>query len=201
AVWAASVRGWLDRGDGRSLLIAPMQEMNGNWVPYGMDPGNYRIAFRRFIEVASAHGLGDERVRWVFAPNGRSVPPPSMADYYPGDDIVDMVGLSAYNFGALVDFWTPVVWAVSAAIAEVRTFAPDKPYLLAQVGSSTAGGDRDQWLRDMFRIATRDANVVGLVYFNFDKETDWKVWRDHQVAPGWLDGVRSEEHTSELQSR
>ncbi|MEX2422340.1 MAG: S-layer homology domain-containing protein [Acidimicrobiia bacterium] len=187
-LWATRVRGWLDRGEGRSLLIAPMQEMNGNWVPYGMDPGNYRIAFRRFVEVASAYGLGDDRVRWVFAPNGWSVPPHAMADYYPGDDIVDMVGVSSYNFGALVDFWTPIEWAVTAAIDEVRTFAPDKPYILAQVGSSTTGGDRDQWLRDMFRITIRDPNVVGLVYFNFDKETDWKIWRDHQVAQGWFDG-------------
>jgi hypothetical protein len=187
ATWSMRVRAWLDRGEGRSVLIAPMQEMNGNWVPYGMDPGNYRIAFRRFVDVARANGL-DHRVRWVFAPNGWSVPPHTMADYYPGDDIVDIVGVSSYNFGALVDLWTPVAWAVTAPLAEIRTFAPDKPYILAQVGSSTAGGDRDEWLREMFRVTIRDPNVVGLVYFNFDKETDWKVWRDHLPAVGWVDG-------------
>jgi hypothetical protein len=186
--WARRVRGWLDRGDGRSLLIAPMQEMNGNWVPYGMDPGNYQIAFRRFVQLALAEGLDETVVRWVFAPNGWSVPPHSMADYYPGDDIVDIVGVSAYNFGALVDFWTPVDWAISAALNELATFAPDKPYIFAQVGSSTAGGDRDAWLREMFQVAIGHPNVVGLVYFNFDKETDWKIWRDHTVAPGWYEG-------------
>jgi hypothetical protein len=185
--WAARVRAWLDRGEGRSLLIAPMQEMNGNWVPYGMDPGNYRIAFRRFVEIARYYGLDETRTRWVFAPNGWSVPPYAMADYYPGDDIVDFVGVSAYNFGAQVDMWTPVAWAVNAALDEVRTFAPDKPYVLAQVGSSTSGGDRDEWIRDLFRTATRDPNVVGLVWFNFDKETDWKVWDGTSVAIGWND--------------
>lgn len=186
--WAARVGAWLDRGEGRSLLIAPMQEMNGNWVPYGMDPGNYRIAFRRFVDIARYYGLDETRVRWVFAPNGWSVPPYTMDDYYPGDDVVDVVGLSAYNFGSLVDFWTPVAWAITAALDELQTFAPDKPYILAQVGSSTAGGDRDAWLREMFRVSVRHPNVVGLVYFNFDKETDWKVWRDHQVAQGWING-------------
>jgi hypothetical protein len=188
ALWAARVRAWLDRGGGRSLLIAPMQEMNGNWVPYGMDPGNYRIAFRRFVELARHQGLDETKVRWVFAPNGWSIPPHTMADYYPGDAFVDIVGVSSYNFGALVDFWTPVEWAVTAALAEIRTFAPNKPYILAQVGSSTAGGDRDAWLREMFRVLTRDPNVVGLVYFNFDKETDWKIWNGSNVAPGWIDG-------------
>lgn len=186
--WLRRVKAWLDRGDGRSLLIAPMQEMNGNWVPYGMDPGNYRIAFRRFVQLAQSEGLDETRVRWVFAPNGWSVPPHAMADYYPGDDIVDVVGVSAYNFGALVGIWTPVEWAITAALDEVETFAPTKPYLLAQVGSSTAGGDRDAWLQDMFRVSIRHPNVVGLVYFNFDKETDWKIWRDHQVASGWFEG-------------
>lgn len=188
--WSRRVKGWLDRGGGRSLLIVPMQEMNGNWVPYGMDPGNYRIAFRRFVQLARSEGLDETKVRWVFAPNGWSVPPYSMADYYPGDDIVDVVGVSSYNFGALVDFWTPVEWAITAALDELETFAPNKPYILAQVGSSTAGGDRDAWLREMFRVSIRHPNVVGLVYFNFDKETDWKIWRDHQqVAPGWVDGT------------
>lgn len=187
--WATRVRAWLDRGDGRSLLIAPMQEMNGNWVPYGMDPGNYPAAFRRFVDVARYYGLDTPSVRWVFAPNGWSVPPYTMADYYPGDDVVDFVGVSTYNFGSTVDLWTPVDWAIGAALDEIRTFAPDKPYILAQVGSSTSGGDRDAWLRQMFRAASRDPNVVGLVYFNFDKETDWKIWDGTTVAQGWLDGV------------
>lgn len=191
ALWAGRVRGWLDRGEGRSLLIAPMQEMNGNWVPYGMDPANYRIAFRRFVTIARANGLDETGVRWVFAPNGWSVPPHTMADYYPGDDIVDVVGLSAYNFGAIVDFWTPVDWAITAALEEARTFAPLKPFVIAQVGSSTAGGDRDAWIREMFRVTARDPNVVGLVYFNFNKETDWKIWDGVQAAPGWLDGSTS----------
>lgn len=186
--WVARVRAWLDRGERRTLLIAPMQEMNGNWVPYGMDPGNYRIAFRRFVELSRSFGLDETKVRWVFAPNGWSVPPHSMSDYYPGDDVVDVVGVSSYNFGAVVDFWTPVEWAITAALDEIRTFAPDKPYILAQVGSSTAGGDRDEWLREMYRVSIRDPNVVGLVYFNFDKETDWKVWRNNEVAQGWIDG-------------
>ncbi|MDX1450613.1 MAG: hypothetical protein R3246_16310, partial [Acidimicrobiia bacterium] len=35
--WASQVGAWLDRGEGRSLFIAPFQEMNGTWTPYGGD--------------------------------------------------------------------------------------------------------------------------------------------------------------------
>ncbi|MGH8928792.1 MAG: glycoside hydrolase family 26 protein, partial [Acidimicrobiia bacterium] len=189
AQWALRVKGWLDKGDGRSLLIAPLQEMNGNWVPYGMDPENFKIAYRRFVEISKGLGLNDTMVRWVFAPNAWSVWPYRTADYYPGDDVVDFVGISVYNFGGAVGRWTGVLDSGLGAVNEIRSFAPYKPYLITQVGSSTVGGDRDAWLRELFQIAASDPNVVGLIYFNFNKETDWKIWDGTNLATGWRDGM------------
>ena len=189
--WALRVKGWLDRGGGRSLLIAPLQEMNGDWVAYGQDPGNYQITFRRFVEIFRSEGIDETKVRWVFAPNAWSVGHHSMADYYPGDDIVDFVGISVYNFGASVGRWTSVFESGMAAVETVRSFAPTKPYLITQIGSSTSGGDRDAWLREMFAFAATDPNVVGLIYFNFNKETDWKVWDGSTPAQGWMDGMQA----------
>jgi hypothetical protein len=190
ARWAERVKGWLDRGEGRSLLIAPLQEMNGDWVPYGMDPEGFQAAFRRFVEVFRMGGLDETLVRWVFAPNAWSVWPYRIEDYYPGDDVVDFVGISVYNFGNIAGRWTGVLDSGMGALDELRTFAPEKPFLIAQVGSSTAGGDRDTWLRELFQAAAEDPNVVGLVYFNFDKETDWKVWDGQTLATGWRDGMQ-----------
>lgn len=188
--WALRVKAWLDQGDGRSLLIAPLQEMNSNWVPYGQDPGNYQIAFRKFVEIFRSEGMDETKVRWVFAPNAWSVGRHSMAEYYPGDDVVDLVGISVYNFGANVGVWTGVFESGMAAVETVRSFAPTKPYLITQIGSSTSGGDRDAWLREMFAFTATDPNVVGLIYFNFNKETDWKVWDGIATAPGWHDGMQ-----------
>jgi hypothetical protein len=188
--WALRVKGWLDRGRGRSLLIAPMQEMNGDWVPYGMDPVGYRTAFRRFVEVFRALGMDETKVRWVFAPNGWSVAPYRIADYYPGDDLVDLIGVSAFNFGDSGLGWGGVPELIASALSELRSFAPYKPYLISQVGSSTSGGDRDAWLREMFDLAATDPNVVGLIYFNFIKESDWKIWDGVNLAAGWRDGMQ-----------
>ena len=98
----AAVDSWLERGGNRSVMLAPMPEMNGDWIPYGMDPGNFGEAYRRFVTVANNAGSPGWNVRWVFAPNGWSAPPYSMADYYPGDELVDLVGMSAYNWGSNV---------------------------------------------------------------------------------------------------
>jgi hypothetical protein len=189
AQWASRVKDWTDKGGGRSLLIAPLQEMNGNWVPYGMDPAGFKAAYRRIVEISRGLGLDETKVRWVFAPNAWSVEPYHTADYYPGEDIVDLVGISVYNFGSAAGIWTSIWDSGLAVLDELRSFAPYKPFLITQVGSSTAGGDRDAWIRDLFNAAASDPNVVGLVYFNFMKETDWKVWDGTNLAAGWEEGM------------
>lgn len=188
--WAMRVKAWLEKGGGRSLLIAPLQEMNGDWVPYGMDPDGFKASYRRFIEIFQSVHLDETKVRWVFAPNAWSVWPYRTSDYYPGDDVVDFVGISVYNFGSQVGRWSDVADSGLGAVNELRSFAPNKPYLVTQVGSSSSGGDRDAWLRDLFQAAAADPNVVGLIYFNFLKETDWKVWDGANLAVGWRDGMQ-----------
>lgn len=183
--WATGVQQWLAAGEGRSLFLAPLVEMNGDWVPWGMDPGNYQIAFRRIHDLFAELGFDETQVRWVWGPNSSSSPPFSITDYWPGEDVVDVVGLSVYNFGGSRGWWG--VWPImDPAMARLRSVAPAKPYLITQTGSGSAGGDKNRWIMDLFEYAASDPNLVGLVYFNFDKEADWKVWDERGVAWGWL---------------
>jgi Glycosyl hydrolase family 26/S-layer homology domain len=188
---AAAIDSWLSKGDGRSVMLAPMPEMNGDWIPYGVDPANFKPAFRRFVEVANRSGSADWKVRWVFAPNGWSTPPHRMANYYPGADVVDLVGISAYNWGTNVPggSWTTVEEAMGPALDEARTFALDKPFLVSQTASSPFGGDKEAWIRDMFAFLTSDPNAVGFIYFNIDKERDWTIWKGGFVSDGWQYGM------------
>lgn len=187
--WAERVATWLNRGGGRSMFIAPLQEMNGDWVPYGMDPGNFKLSFTRIRGIFEGLGINESQVRWVFAPNGWSTPPYSMADYYPGDDVVDLIGFSAYNFGSTLAQWSGVYEVMGGVFEEARTFAPDKPYILSQTASSPYGGDRDAWLSEMFAFIAADPNALGFVYFNLDRETDWPVWSGGSLAAGFAAGM------------
>ncbi|MGH8925874.1 MAG: glycosyl hydrolase, partial [Acidimicrobiia bacterium] len=138
AEMGAAISQWLNEGGERSVMLAPMPEMNGDWIPYGLDPANFSAAFRRFVEVTTSQGSEGWNVRWVFAPNGWSTPPHSMVDYYPGADAVDLVGISAYNWGTNVPGgrWTTVEEAMGYALEEARSFALDKPFLVSQTASS-----------------------------------------------------------------
>lgn len=187
--WAESVSRWLAQGGGRSLFIAPLQEMNGDWVPWGMDPESFKIVYRKFVAAFASRGIDETKVRWVFAPNGWSSPPFRTADYYPGSDVVDVVGFSAYNVGGGLRSWVDPWQVVGAALDDLHSFAPDKPYFITQVGSAAAGGDRDRWVRELFHLAEEDPHVAGLVYFNLNREIDWRVFDGLTATPGWVDSM------------
>ena len=187
----AAVERWLSKGGERSVMLAPMPEMNGDWIPYGIDPANFPAAYRRFVEATNSQGSQGWNVRWVFAPNGWSTPPHRMGMYYPGADVVDLVGISAYNWGTNVPGgrWTTVQEAMGSALDEARTFALDKPFLVSQTASSPFGGDKEAWIRDMFTFLASDANAVGFIYFNIEKERDWTIWKGGFVSDGWQYGM------------
>jgi hypothetical protein len=198
---ASSVKAWLDKGEGRSVIIAPMQEMNLQESRWGCDAANFPTAFRKFVTAFQQVGIDDDtQVRWAFAPNGWTTPAcGSIAPYYPGDDVVDVIGISAYNFGP--NEWDGKYRApteIYQYLNELRTFAPNKPYLIAQTGTAPVGGDRDTWLRDMFTVLSADPNVVGFLYFNKDKsdwggnEWDWRIFDENEGTgvPAFVEGMR-----------
>ncbi len=196
--WMRRVKAWTDRGSGRSLFIAPLQEHNGTWVPYGCDPSNFRLAYRRIRDIGRSEGLGDTRVRWVWAPNGwtdtnGACAGTSLSDYYPGADVVDVIGYSAYRWSA----GGTVFDVVGNVAKQLREFAPEKPYFVLQTAAWPTAS-KDQWIIDLFAWAGSDPNVVGVLWFNNDnrsvpKETDWRVWRSPSgplLSTGWATGVQ-----------
>jgi hypothetical protein len=98
--WAQVIKTFSNGGQ-RMVLLAPFQEMNGNWIPYkSPNPNDYKNAYARVQSIFTQAGVPSGAVRWVFAPNnGSSSGYPPFENYYPGDDRVDVVAFSSYNFG------------------------------------------------------------------------------------------------------
>lgn len=70
-------------------------EMNGDWVPWHGDPALYIEKFRLVHDVMEKHA---PNVVMVWCPNDVPVElnGQTIADYYPGDDYVDWVGVNFY---------------------------------------------------------------------------------------------------------
>ncbi|MBN2678473.1 MAG: hypothetical protein JXR32_10485 [Anaerolineaceae bacterium] len=193
--FARAVRDFSNKGT-RFVYLAPLQEMNGGeWVAYGGDPGNYILAFNRFRSIFTQEGVPLQSVKWVFAPNGWTKPgDPLFEDYYPGDAVVDVVAISAYNFGycpskpgsiwedPLTVFNNPT-FANGFYLDRIRAMAPTKPIFIAQTASgsylypgSPSYAAKNQWLLDAYGFLSAQSHVKAVLYFNFDKECDWAFY-------------------------
>lgn len=108
--------------------------MNGDWVPWHGDPALYKAKFRLVAQTFRAEA---PNVAMLWAPG--YFPLYTMNDYYPGDDVVDWVGISAYGvFDPSLD---PVAAPgqgqdsrnLSESFAEVyKLYADRKPIMLAE---------------------------------------------------------------------
>ena len=200
--WADHVEGYLELGGGRTVIIAPLQEMNYNSAPYSCDPANFATAYRRIVNIFRNKGIDETQVRWAFAPNSWG---PSncgtIADYYPGHDWVDLFGFSTYNFGTCVGFgWDSPATLYDSVINQLRNIAPYMPILIAQTGAprnncgAPAGQNQSTWIKSVFDYAVASPNVAGVIYFNIDVtvygETDYRMWiYPSNLAQGWKDGM------------
>ncbi|NHT17894.1 PKD domain-containing protein, partial [Cellulomonas sp. IC4_254] len=118
-------------------------------------PAEFRAAWRHYVQVFRDAGVRDVRWTWVVTPASfGSAPSTAGAQaFYPGDDVVDRVGLDAYNwFGCAPG--KPVAWRSLAEVAgPFRRWAEarGKPAVLAEFGTAADPADPDRraaWLTD-----------------------------------------------------
>ena len=182
----------------RMAYVAPLQEMNQSAaaVSYGGDPENFKLAYRRFQQIFAEEGVPDQSIVWVFAPNGSSSPgDPDFEAYYPGDQYVEVVGLSAYHYGycssgdpSWLSWQTPQV-NIGTYLERIREMAPTKSIFLSQMATSsfTRPGVKNEnsknvWLSDAYEYVSNFPNVRGIIYFNWDLECDWAFYRPGGVS-------------------
>ncbi len=164
-------------------------EMNGNWYPWGRDrggnePHDYVDAFRRTVTIFREQGVSN--VRWLWSPNVAGPTSARLAEYYPGDDVVDLVGLDGYNGGTKVPGmggWLSPSELLEPTLIELEALS-DKPILVAETASARHGGDRGEWAVQLVATLRRHPQVVGFVWFEVDKETNWRLADDGPVLAG-----------------
>jgi hypothetical protein len=183
-------KAWVDLGGGRKALIAPLQEMNGVWVSYGADPNTsaqFKQAYRHILDIFLQNGVTRQQVWWVFAPNGYNdaeKPERKFENYYPGDDVVDIVGFSSYNYGYCPDIteaywrWESYPQIFEPYIARMQVMASSKPIIIAETASTAYYHDAagkplydidqmNQWLVENYNYFADRNGVIGIYYFSF----------------------------------
>jgi hypothetical protein len=174
------------RGREAAALDAPVfvdfaAEMNEEEGWGGHDPALYVAAYRHVHDVVSAEA-GD-RVVWVWAPNNvDSADAPAAREYYPGDAYVDWTGIDGYNWGTSdPDFeWQDFESVFGPMYDELHAIG--KPIIIGETASAESGGSKAGWIRDIVPTLTgRFPDVRALVWFDVDKERDWRIRSSHDA--------------------
>lgn len=175
---------------GGEIWLRPFHEMNGDWYPWGggkrngvplngNTPASCAAGWRHVRQIFIDEGATN--VKFVWSVNHLSIPNTAenaISKYWPGDTYVDIIGIDGFNFGSNYRYskWTSFETLYAKTYAELSKLPSSKPIIVAETGCSTVGGDKAAWIESMFKvIPAKFPRIKGVVWFNVDKDRDWRV--------------------------
>jgi endoglucanase len=131
---------------------------------------------------------GADNVKWLWVPHGPSTDRSEeswnqVANYWPGDEYVDWIGLDGYNF------YPQDPWGGERPLRDFDNCfrqlyddcaqLGDQPMMIAEFGTgefTSEGFDKADWITDAFqKIKTDYPRVRIFTWFHINKELDWRV--------------------------
>lgn len=155
------------------VLFRLGNEMNGDWCPYSSyNTSKDTVIFKEFYRYIYKifADAGADNVIWIWNPNGTSFPDFKWNDevmYYPGDEYVDIVGLTAYNTGT---YYADEKWIEFPELYDSVYARADalygQPFMITEFASSSVGGDKNQWIRTMFSHITSYPRIKVAIWWD-----------------------------------
>ncbi len=175
---------------GKPVIFAPFHEMNGDWNTWsgvvGSNTPQKLIAAWRHVHELFADA---PNVAFGWAVNNDSIPDTAnnaIGSYYPGDAYVDYAGIDGFNFN---DPWMSFSEVFASALSRVSTYG--KPIILFSMASAE-GPRKAAWITDAFTVQIPKYPLVeGWIWFNENKERDWRVWSDDASLKAFQKALRS----------
>lgn len=160
----------------KPVVIRFAPEMNSPSAPWSTVVAGgdvFRAAWARIVGIFRSNGGTNAMWHWCPSIHYEGCHP--LSDCYPGDGLVDIVGLDAYNAGDVLPWggWTEFHELFSPSLAVVRSFTA-KPLVVGEVGCVEQGGNKASWVASMAANAAV-MDVRGIVWFNEHKEANWRI--------------------------
>lgn len=179
--WAAGAKEF-----GAPMLVEWGTECNGDWFAWNgkwnggeKGPAKFVAAWRHIVTLMREEGATN--ITWVWHVNPDDVPDVKwnrFENYYPGDDFVDWLAVSAYGPQTPMDKDGPVRMreALDDAYKRLAAVSARKPIIVAEFGCTT-GNPRVKaadWAKDALGdlLAHRWARICGFCWWNEAWEND-----------------------------
>jgi hypothetical protein len=169
---------------GHRIYVRLMHEMNGDWYSYSTikvsnGEQKYRQAYRRFVNIIRAEGASN--VVMVWCPNVRASIWSSdrFVNFYPGDDVVDILGLDGYAGWVKRSFYFTFGEVFDDAVDEMRALQPNKPLWLCEWNcDSFRGYDKGRFYSDAlaaFKTPRYSQVEASIIFDSVQEGHDWHV--------------------------
>ena len=179
---------------GKPLIIEFGTEVNGDWfswngkyngggetekygdpdVPDG--PERFRDAYRHIINIFKKENANN--VTWFFHVNNDSSPKEdwnTMSAYYPGDDYIDWIGVSAYGAQTPFEEWNSLTDLLDECYNELCGISKTKPIGLIEFGviEDPVMGNKAKWIQDALQALRNNKypRIKAISYWH-------SVWKD-----------------------
>lgn len=173
--FGAEVNGEWCAWNGRWNGAADMSGYGGPSLPDG--PERFRDAYRHLIML-----MRQERalnITWVFHVNYNDCPAEAwnrFENYYPGDDVIDLIGVSVYGAQSpLGDEWPEFSELLDAIYPRIIELAPGKPILISEFGVTRDNprGSQSHWAQRALTglLSRRWPGIIGFAWWN-------KAWQN-----------------------
>lgn len=173
------------KGDQLVLMrFSHEMELIGNYPWSTPDREAFISSYRRYVDIFREEGVTN--VRWIWSPAGN----PEALGYYPGNDVVDYIGLTVLGFEAWDLRWGDHVQSFDEIFgAKYERFKHfGKPVIIPELGVSGDYNHKKAWLAQAFSSLANYDLLVGVIYFNaFNAENAWMGDRpDWRIDPDLL---------------
>lgn len=193
---------------GHDIVIRLDAEFDGGWAPAwgvlaaGNSAADFVLMWRYIVDRFRARGA-TTKVRWYWCPNnigGGGYSP--IANCYPGDAYVDIVGVDGYNWGTWEDYGQISYENLIGPSYDLFTANwPDKPFWIGEFGCaddaylSYYGYTKAEWFALLPNaLRTRTPHVRVVIYADSDFGTypaanpDWRIESGTGALAAWKAG-------------
>lgn len=158
---------------GKPVLFRLNNEMNGDWCTYSSyyyskDTLMFNELWKYVYKIFEDEGV--DNVIWVWNPNDKSFPNFSWnhyLNYYPGDEYVDVIGLTGYNTG---NYYKGEVWrefdSIYTPVYDEYSKLFKQPFMITEFGSNDVGGDKINWVNNMFDTIENYPRIKIAIWWN-----------------------------------
>lgn len=184
--WAEGIKTW-----GYPIRIRFAHEMNNRGYPWcaGVNkntPDDYIRAWLHVRDIFTT--VGATNVKWIWCVQNVFPGTVPLTALFPGDVAIDEVAIDGYNPLPWGSPWTSFDGVFKRSIAEILPLT-SKPISIGETGCPQVGGDKAAWIRDMWTALAGWPQVKGVLWFNFNKEADWRIDSSPASLAAFRDGL------------